>query len=85
MPEFNTASEEVPEVLTKYRELVDGSLKKCLSSDSLFVYDMLRYCMGWADDSGEPIQGTTGKEAKSSEEVLRKEEKTQVGPKNHFT
>ena len=66
MPEFNTASEEVPEVLTKYRELVDGSLKKCLSSDSLFVYDMLRYCMGWADNSGEPIQGTTGKALRPS-------------------
>ena len=66
MPEFNTDSEKIPEVLNRYRELVEGSLKKCLSSDSLFVYDMLRYCMGWADDSGKPIQGTTGKALRPS-------------------
>ena len=48
-------------MIDRYEEAIQGALRQALNRDGSFVYDMLRYYMGWADETGAPIHATTGK------------------------
>ena len=52
---------EVPEVLSRYRPLIDEGLRSVLDKDSNNAYVMMRYYMGWADVSGNAVLAETGK------------------------
>ena len=53
-------------MLVRYRDIIVTTLKKRLSQDFLPVYDMLRYCMGWSDKDGNPVNGAMGKSLRPS-------------------
>ena len=50
----------VPDVFTRYRPAVDAGLRSALDEDSA-LFGMLRYHMGWTDESGVPIEANSGK------------------------
>ena len=51
----------LPPMIDRYGESIQNALRSELSQSHSFVYDMLRYYMGWADETGAPISATTGK------------------------
>ena len=53
-------------MLVRYRDIIVTTLKRRLSQDFLPVYDMLRYCMGWSDKDGNPVDGAMGKSLRPS-------------------
>ena len=53
-------------MLVRYRDIIVTTLKERLSQDFLPVYDMLRYCMGWSDKDGNPVNGAMGKSLRPS-------------------
>ena len=55
-----------PEILDRYRDIIVNTLKARIDQDHLFVYDMLRYCMGWSDKDGIPVNGVMGKSLRPS-------------------
>jgi len=52
---------ELPLVLSRYKDVLDLALKDAISDRSIFLYDMLRYCMGWSDANGVPLETKKGK------------------------
>ena len=52
---------ELPLVLSRYQDILEPALKNTISDRSSFVYDMLRYCMGWSNPTGEPCNLEKGK------------------------
>lgn len=50
-----------PSVLFRYKSDIDCALRKELSGDTLSVYQMLRYSLGWVDLEGKPSDGVKGK------------------------
>ena len=44
----------LPQMIDRYGESIQSALRAELSKDSSFVYDILRYYMGWADETGAP-------------------------------
>jgi len=59
-------STPVPRILEKYRDEISEALKISISDQSIFVYEMLRYCLGWVDKTGEPVKGVPGKALRPS-------------------
>ena len=53
-------------MLVRYRDIIVSTLRERLSQDFLPVYDMLRYCMGWSDKDGNPVNGAMGKSLRPS-------------------
>ena len=51
----------LPSIFQRYRSPLNSSLRQSLSTDTLPVYRMLRYSMGWNDVEGTPIAATEGK------------------------
>ena len=51
----------LPPMIDRYGESIQSALRTTLSHETPFVYDMLRYYMGWADESGAPVVASTGK------------------------
>ncbi len=56
----------LPPMIDRYGESIQSALRSGLSQRHSFVYDMLRYYMGWADETGAPIAATTGKAVRPS-------------------
>lgn len=56
----------LPPMIDRYGESIQNALRSELSQDHSFVYDMLRYYMGWADETGAPVTATTGKAVRPS-------------------
>ena len=52
---------ELPLVLSRYKDVLDLALKDAISDRGIFLYDMLRYCMGWSDAYGAPLETKKGK------------------------
>ena len=50
----------VPDVFTRYRPAVEAGLRSALDEDSP-LFGMLRYHLGWTDESGAPIEANSGK------------------------
>ncbi len=48
-------------MLDRYAGSIQCALRDALSEDGCSVYDLLRYYMGWADESGAPVEAMTGK------------------------
>ena len=48
-------------MIERYGERIQNALRANLSHNHSFVYDMLRYYMGWADETGAPTSAKTGK------------------------
>lgn len=48
-------------MIDRYGALIQSALRDSLSHDHSFVYDMLRYYMGWADVTGASVIASTGK------------------------
>ena len=61
--DFSPKSEPIPlpPMIDRYGDAVQSALRRALSREGSFVYDMLRYYMGWADESGAPIRAGAGK------------------------
>ncbi len=51
----------LPAMFDHYGDYIQDALRRNLESGDLAVYDMLRYYMGWADETGAPIAAMTGK------------------------
>ena len=51
----------LPKSFDKYAPILDARLKASIDGNGLFLYDMLRYHMGWVDDRGATITGSSGK------------------------
>ena len=51
----------LPQMIDRYGEPIQSALRAELSKDSSFVYDILRYYMGWADETGAPAPAGAGK------------------------
>ena len=51
----------LPKSFDKYAPVLDARLKASIDGRRLFLYDMLRYHMGWVDDRGATITGSSGK------------------------
>ena len=66
--DFPTKAEPIPlpRMIDRYGDAIQDALKLTLSRDDSFVYDMLRYYMGWADESGAPIRAGAGKAVRPS-------------------
>ena len=60
------AYSSVPLILEKYRKDISDAIKGDVTDRNLFVYDMLRYCLGWGDTKGNPIEGEMGKSLRPS-------------------
>ena len=56
----------IPTILKTYRNIINCALRGSLANESLPVYDMLRYCMGWSDCQGEKVNGISGKAVRPS-------------------
>ena len=41
-------------MLETYRQAIDGELKECFSAREGFLYNLLRYHLGWVDQQGQP-------------------------------
>lgn len=52
---------KLPSVFERYRGEIDAELKSALAGYELALYDMLRYHLGWTDESGAELQGAAGK------------------------
>ena len=50
-----------PQEFSRYRHDIEEKLKSILSRYRLPLYDMIRYHMGWVDESGTPFSGNPGK------------------------
>ena len=48
-----------PQALTAYREALERELRNCFSERQGFLYNVLRYHMGWVDQQGQPETGPT--------------------------
>ncbi|MDE2843161.1 MAG: polyprenyl synthetase family protein [Chloroflexota bacterium] len=48
-----------PQALTPYREALEKELRNCFSERQGFLYNVLRYHMGWVDQQGQPENGST--------------------------
>lgn len=55
----------LPKSFDKYVPALDARLKASIDDRGLFLYDMLRYHMGWVDDQGGPINSSSGKGLRS--------------------
>lgn len=66
--DFPTKAEPIPlpRMIDRYGDAIQDALKLTLSRGDSFVYDMLRYYMGWADESGAPIRAGAGKAVRPS-------------------
>ena len=42
-----------------YRAALDGELRECFSGREGFLYDLLRYHLGWVDQQGQPESGVS--------------------------
>ena len=42
-----------------YRAALDGELRECFSGREGFLYDLLRYHLGWVDQQGQPENGVS--------------------------
>ena len=51
----------MPDILDQYREIIEVRLRQDVPGNESEVYKMLRYCMGWADKDGNPMDFTVGK------------------------
>ena len=60
------AYRSVPLILEKYRKDISNSIRGEITDKNLFVYDMLRYCLGWGDTKGNQIEGEMGKSLRPS-------------------
>ena len=56
----------LPPMIDRYGESIQSALRSQLSQRHSFVYDMLRYYIGWADETGAPVSATTGKAVRPS-------------------
>jgi geranylgeranyl diphosphate synthase type I len=61
LPDAAHLKPELPLVLSRYKDALDLALKNVISDRSIFLYDMLRYCMGWADANGAAFETEKGK------------------------
>ena len=61
MPNDSARHIPLPAMFDHYGDLIQGALRGNLDLRGSPVYDMLRYYMGWADESGAPIAAMTGK------------------------
>lgn len=52
---------KLPGVFEKYRELIDTELRSILAERQSPLYDMLRYHLGWVDETGKPLDTAAGK------------------------
>ncbi len=43
-------------VLAAYREALEAELQACLSARQGFLYDLVRYHLGWVDQQGQPAE-----------------------------
>ena len=57
----NRKNVPMPAILEKYREIIDTHLRADIPETGSEIYKMLRYCMGWSDEHGNPISMTVGK------------------------
>ena len=57
---------ELPSVLSRYQDVLEPALRNTISDRSSFVYEMLRYCMGWSDVAGKPCDLEKGKSIRPS-------------------
>ena len=55
-----TVRAPLPQMIDRYGESIQSALRAELSKDGSFVYDILRYYMGWADETGAPQIGVAG-------------------------
>ena len=51
----------LPRMIDRYGAAIQSALRAGLARDDSFVYDMLRYYMGWADETGAPVSAGAGK------------------------
>jgi len=52
---------DLDNVWTRFRPVLEAELKYVVGRASLPLYDMMRYHMGWVDESGRTLEGTAGK------------------------
>lgn len=50
-----------PGFFDRYRSEINAELRADLNGNSLPLYGMMRYHLGWADTAGNPVNGTAGK------------------------
>ncbi|MFQ5933778.1 MAG: polyprenyl synthetase family protein, partial [Dehalococcoidia bacterium] len=51
----------LPKSFDKYRPELEAGLKAAIGNRNLFLYDILRYHLGWVDQEGKPAHGSWGK------------------------
>ncbi len=51
----------LPRIVDRSGTIIRDALRSSLAHDESFVYDMLRYYMGWGDETGAPVDASTGK------------------------
>lgn len=49
----------LPKAFNTYRPVLESEFRAALSDSDLPLYDMLRYHMGWLDQSGQPTSGSS--------------------------
>jgi geranylgeranyl diphosphate synthase type I len=52
---------DLDNIWTRFRPVLEAELKYVVGRASLPLYDMMRYHMGWVDQSGRTLEGTAGK------------------------
>ena len=57
----DAAPAPLPRMIDRYNDAIQSALRAALSRGDSFVYDMLRYYMGWADETGAPASASAGK------------------------
>ena len=53
-PPLTTAAAETPEILRRFRPLIQAEMRALLEGRTLPLYDMVRYHLGWQEADGRP-------------------------------
>jgi len=51
----------LPRILEKYRSDIEAEIKTVIDWRESGLYDMMRYHLGWIDETGKPVQNGSGK------------------------
>jgi Geranylgeranyl pyrophosphate synthase len=63
---FMSTNDNLPEFFAFYHKAVEAELKESANGRSSTLFDMLKYHMGWQDESGHPCHKKSGKFVRST-------------------
>lgn len=57
---------KLPEIFDRYHPYIEEELKSLFDNRNLFLYDMIRYHLGWINSQGDNINNNSGKKLRAT-------------------